>query len=339
VRPAPGDDSPHREGIVRTTGATIHYLDWGGSGPPLVLIAGRGENAHVFDDIAPRLTSRYRVVAITRRGYGQSGRPAGGFDVNTLVDDDLAVLDRLKLGRVYLAAHSIGSHEITRLAVRHPERVARLVYLDGSLNDRCGSSECQAAGVGRVTIGRVAVDPFAADASPLDVLSPKPPDESDAASFDAVARYFRGNMPAPWSRALESNLWHAVALDDAGRMTGMSTDDATEALMGAGMCGYRQEFGALRAPALAIVAMPGEIGDLFPWVPATADGEALAIARAVLAQARQGIAANIAGFQAELPSARTLVIDHSNHYVFVRHQEQVLAALRDFLPGTMPGGD
>src|SRR5690349_13742617 len=85
LAPAPDDRSPHREGFVRRDGVLLHYLDWGGSGPPLVLVPGRGENAHVFDDLAPRLVPRYRVVALTRRGYGQSGRPVTGFDVNSLV--------------------------------------------------------------------------------------------------------------------------------------------------------------------------------------------------------------------------------------------------------------
>ena len=104
---APRDVSPHKEGQVNTRSATLHYLDWGGRGPALVLIAGLGDNAHIYDDIAPQLTSRYHVIAITRRGYGQSSRPVSGYEVDSLVSDDIAVLDHLKLDRVYLAGHSV----------------------------------------------------------------------------------------------------------------------------------------------------------------------------------------------------------------------------------------
>src|SRR5271154_6470736 len=53
----------------------LEVLDWGGSGRPLVLLAGLGNTAHVFDDFAPKLTSEYHVYGITRRGFGASSAP------------------------------------------------------------------------------------------------------------------------------------------------------------------------------------------------------------------------------------------------------------------------
>jgi pimeloyl-ACP methyl ester carboxylesterase len=140
---APHDVSPHREGFVHTRGGVrLHYLDWGGTGPALVLLTGLGDNAHVYDDLVPALGARYRVIALTRRGYGQSSRPATGYDVNSLVGDDLAVLDRLGVQRFYLAGHSLGAHEVTRMAAGYPDRVVRAVYLDGSLVDRSRAPGC-----------------------------------------------------------------------------------------------------------------------------------------------------------------------------------------------------
>src|SRR4051812_37284497 len=43
------DDSPHREGFVTRGDVTLHYLDWGGKGPTLVLLPGLGDNAHIYD--------------------------------------------------------------------------------------------------------------------------------------------------------------------------------------------------------------------------------------------------------------------------------------------------
>src|SRR5271156_6550221 len=77
----------------------LEVLDWGGAGRPLVLLAGLGDTAHVFDEFAPELSARYHVYGITRRGFGASSIPASGYDADRLGDDVLAVLDSLKLFR------------------------------------------------------------------------------------------------------------------------------------------------------------------------------------------------------------------------------------------------
>src|SRR5258708_16465035 len=48
----------------------LEVLDWGGSGRPVVLLAGGGSTAHVFDKFAPKLTANNHVYGITRRGFG-----------------------------------------------------------------------------------------------------------------------------------------------------------------------------------------------------------------------------------------------------------------------------
>lgn len=73
-------------------GIELEVLDWGGDGRPVVLLAGSGWTAHVFDDFAPKLTSRYRVYGITRRGFGASGFAAGKYGIDLLGDDVLEVI-------------------------------------------------------------------------------------------------------------------------------------------------------------------------------------------------------------------------------------------------------
>lgn len=74
------DLSPH---VVKSVpvdhDVQLEVSDWGGSGPALVLLAGLGDTAHVFDDFAPMLTARYRVVGVTRRAHGQSSAPVTGY--------------------------------------------------------------------------------------------------------------------------------------------------------------------------------------------------------------------------------------------------------------------
>ena len=121
------DASPHAARTVRVApGVALEVLDWGGTGAPLVFLAGGGNTAHVYDGFAPRFTSRFRVLGITRRGVGASAKPLTGYDSATLAADIVAVLDSLRLPRATFVAHSFGGSELNALATRHPARVGRL---------------------------------------------------------------------------------------------------------------------------------------------------------------------------------------------------------------------
>ena len=134
------DTSPHTEHLLSINGVTLHYLDWGGKGEPLVFLTGYGAPAHVFDALAPKFTGSFRVIALTRRGRAPSQTPASGYDFDTLTGDVKGVLDALKLGRVHLVAHSFGGSEATRLATLFPDRVASVVYLDAALDAAAGEA-------------------------------------------------------------------------------------------------------------------------------------------------------------------------------------------------------
>jgi non-heme chloroperoxidase len=128
------DDTPHTVRFIAVEeGIKLEALDWGGSGPPLVLLAGLGDTAHVFDKFALALAPTYHVYGITRRGFGaSSAAPAenGNYSANRLGDDVVAVIDALKLNRPLLAGHSIAGEELSAVASRHPEKIAALVYID-----------------------------------------------------------------------------------------------------------------------------------------------------------------------------------------------------------------
>src|SRR5947208_6273468 len=125
------DPSPHITQFVTVDkNVRLEVLDWGGSGRPLVLLAGGGDTAHVFDDFAPKLTPTFHVYGITRRGFGESGFSPEGYGADRLGDDVLAALDALKLVRPVLVGHSLGGEELSSVATRYPNRVAGLVYLE-----------------------------------------------------------------------------------------------------------------------------------------------------------------------------------------------------------------
>ena len=123
----------HRAQFVTVDDAVkLEVLDYGGTGRPIVLLAGLGNTAHVFDHLGPKLTGLGHVYAITRRGFGTSSRPESGYDVGRLAQDVLAVIDSLRLDTPVLIGHSIAGQEMSYLAEHHKERIAALIYLEAA---------------------------------------------------------------------------------------------------------------------------------------------------------------------------------------------------------------
>lgn len=130
------DNPAPTDGFVTAGGVKLHYVDWGGHGEALLFIAGSGDNAHAFDELAPAFVDRFRVLALTRRGFGESDKPETGYDVATLTDDVRRFLDAKGIESASLVGHSAGGNELIELAVRHPQRVSRLVFLDAAYDRR-----------------------------------------------------------------------------------------------------------------------------------------------------------------------------------------------------------
>jgi non-heme chloroperoxidase len=129
------DPSHHKvQFITVEDGVRLEVLDWGGTGRPIVLLAGLGMTAHVFDGFAEKLTDSYHVYGITRRGYGASSRPASGYSEHRRAEDDLRVFDALGLVAPIVAGHSVSGNELSQLGIQHYQRIGGLVYLE-ALND------------------------------------------------------------------------------------------------------------------------------------------------------------------------------------------------------------
>jgi len=125
------DPSPHTVQFVTVEdGVRLEVLDWGGTGRNIVLLAGSGNTAHVFDDFSQKLTRSFHVYGITRRGFGASSHPESGYDDQRLADDVLRVLDLGNISKPVLVGHSMAGSEMTTLGSQHSDRVAGLVYLD-----------------------------------------------------------------------------------------------------------------------------------------------------------------------------------------------------------------
>lgn len=127
------DPAPHQVQFVRVDDSVqLEVLDFGGMGRPIILLAGLGNTAHVFDEFAPKLTSLGHIYAITRRGYGASSRPEEGYDVARLGEDVLAVINTLRIEKPVLIGHSLAGQEMSYLAVQHRAQIAALIYLEAA---------------------------------------------------------------------------------------------------------------------------------------------------------------------------------------------------------------
>ena len=128
------DRTPHTIQFVTVEeNVKLEVVDWGGSGRPLILLAGGNNTVHSFDKFAPKLTTAYRAYGITRRGSGTSSAPPptrANYAADRLGDDILAVIAALKLDRPILVGHSLAGEELSSVGSRHPEKVAGLIYLD-----------------------------------------------------------------------------------------------------------------------------------------------------------------------------------------------------------------
>lgn len=120
------------DSIVRLpSGLRLAYRDWGGGGLPIVLAHGLASSFRIWDLVGPRLSTRFRVVALDQRGHGRSERPETSFDFATYVDDLRQFIQSLDLGPALLVGHSWGGNVVLQFAVDQPDLALGLVLVDG----------------------------------------------------------------------------------------------------------------------------------------------------------------------------------------------------------------
>lgn len=116
-----------RRGVVPSDDGTRLLYRIQGSGPPLVLVAGLGDDAASWDTVAADLARSFTVVAFDNRGIGGSDKPAGPYSVARLADDAHALVAGLGLAPVIAMGSSMGGAICQRWAIRHPADITRLV--------------------------------------------------------------------------------------------------------------------------------------------------------------------------------------------------------------------
>jgi pimeloyl-ACP methyl ester carboxylesterase len=127
-----GAPDEQRQWSVEHDGLRIGALDWGGDGPPLVLLHPNGFCAGVFDPLARALRDEYRPIGIDLRGHGTSDAPATyeacGFVA--AAGDVVALLDHLGLDEVVLMGESLGGGAGILVDRMRPGLVRRLLLCE-----------------------------------------------------------------------------------------------------------------------------------------------------------------------------------------------------------------
>jgi len=117
-------------GDIPANGIRLAYFTSGrADGPPLVLLHSLGEPSATWDEIAPELGLRYRLIAFDLRGHGDSDWP-GEYSFELMRDDVLDALDQLGLEQVSIIGHSLGGTVASLVAEARPGLVRQLVLED-----------------------------------------------------------------------------------------------------------------------------------------------------------------------------------------------------------------
>lgn len=306
------DTSPHKSNFVNINGIRLHYLDWGGSGDVLLFLAGMGCNAHIFDHLAPRFADKFHVMALTRRGHGESDHPYTGYDVDTLTEDIHQFLDILGIKKVILAGHSMANVELAHFCASYPERVIKLVFLDAAYDRHSASYK-----------DMVEKSPWKKIQAPG--LDADYYTEKDY--FAATKRAYPSFTPI-WTEAMEEQSLHEITRAPDGKIIDRMSDAISKALTNT-LNSYVSEDSKIKVPALSFFAISKGIYSIScEWMTEEQKAE---ITRHVEIRENTWTRESIEQFRQNVPHAKIIEIPQGHHYCFIQKEDLVYDEMRKFL--------
>jgi len=299
--------------FVNANGIRLHYLDWGGKGPALIFLTGMGSSAFIFNKIAPRFNDKFRVLALTRRGQGDSDYPETGYDADTLVEDIRQFMDSLDIEKTCLAGHSLAGVELTHFAATYPDRVEKLIYLD-ALDDRRGHQIIQ-------------------EKNPLrSVAIPQP--ESNPHSLEEYIADMKRDFPdfaEMWSELLDEEIAHGVKVNQDGVFVDKMLPSVEKMMNENLVDGYAPKTVVAKIPVLSFYAMGKRNLSAYTEEQKAAFDEFFQNIRQPFFESV------IAEFQSRFPHAKIVKIPNGHHYCFIAQEEVVYSEMRNFLQETNNG--
>ena len=306
------DTSPHKSDFVNVNGIRLHYLDWGGSGDVLLFLPGMGCNAHIFDGFAPRFVDKFHVMALTRRGHGESDHPETGYDVDTLTEDVYQFLAALGIEKVILAGHSMAHVELSHFTVLHPEKVLKLVYLDAAY-DRTSLAYKEML-----------------EKNPLLKIQPPGLDVDYFTAEDYMAAMKRAypGLASIWNEVMEEQSLHEITITPEGKVIDRMSDAVSQALNDT-LRSYVPEEAKIKVPVLGIYAISN--GPYYVSADWMTEEQRAQVREFFETDNYAWVQENIEQFRRNLPHAQVLVLSEGHHYCFIKREEAVYNEMRNFL--------
>jgi pimeloyl-ACP methyl ester carboxylesterase len=118
--------------FAKVNGIRLHYLS-AGEGEPVILLHGYAQNSHMWRPLIAELAKTRTVIAPDLRGFGQSAKPAGGYDKKSMAQDVHALAVSLGLTRAAICGHDIGLMVAYAYAAQYPAEVERIALMDAFL--------------------------------------------------------------------------------------------------------------------------------------------------------------------------------------------------------------
>ena len=119
--------------MIKTNGdgIKIQLAVWEGKGKQILCIHGITANSRFWDCLASALAPHHRVIAMDLRGRGLSDKPPTGYSIEYHCKDILALMNDRGLERPVLMGHSLGAFISLVFSAKYPQRVDRLILVDG----------------------------------------------------------------------------------------------------------------------------------------------------------------------------------------------------------------
>lgn len=125
--PLPGPmPTASKHGLAEVNGIKLFFAVYGSGEPVFLLHGGAGNGDHWANQVSA-LAAKFQVIVVDARGHGRSTRDAKPMSYELMADDLLALMDQLKLDKAALVGWSDGGAVALDVAIRHPERVSKLV--------------------------------------------------------------------------------------------------------------------------------------------------------------------------------------------------------------------
>lgn len=140
-----------RNNFINTNSIRLHYLEFEGEQPTIILMPGLTANAHSFDGlIAAGLSPAFNILSVDLRGRGESDAPDSGYTMKEHAADIIGLMDTLNIEKTILAGHSFGGFLALYIAKFYPGRVDKLILMDAAANMHPNAKEMLGPALGRL---------------------------------------------------------------------------------------------------------------------------------------------------------------------------------------------